>query len=72
MMIWIGGDECEYGTQFLPQAKPLAGRKRWIAHGYVPSGTLKLGIPTHYKRCCSALLCPIFLPSLVYLCCISV
>jgi len=38
----IKGHDPNIGTQFLPQAKPLAGRKRWIAHGFVPSGKLFL------------------------------
>lgn len=30
------------GTQFEPQARPTSARKRWIAHGLIPSGTLYL------------------------------
>lgn len=30
------------GTQFAPQPRPVSARKRWIAHGLVPSGTLYL------------------------------
>jgi glutamate 5-kinase len=30
------------GTQFEPQARPTKARKRWIAHGLVPSGRLYL------------------------------
>lgn len=30
------------GTQFLPQERPIRGKKKWIAHGLVPSGTLTL------------------------------
>jgi glutamate 5-kinase len=30
------------GTQFEPQPRPVSARKRWIAHGLVPAGTLYL------------------------------
>lgn len=30
----------EIGTQFEPQPRPVSARKRWIAHGLVPTGTL--------------------------------
>jgi glutamate 5-kinase len=30
------------GTQFEPQPRPVSARKRWIAHGLVPLGTLYL------------------------------
>ncbi|MBW4583196.1 MAG: glutamate 5-kinase [Tildeniella nuda ZEHNDER 1965/U140] len=30
------------GTQFEPQPRPASARKRWIAHGLVPAGTLYL------------------------------
>lgn len=30
------------GTRFEPQLRPVSARKRWIAHGLVPSGTLYL------------------------------
>jgi glutamate 5-kinase len=30
------------GTQFQPQPRPVSARKRWIAHGLVPAGTLVL------------------------------
>lgn len=30
------------GTQFAPQPRPVSARKRWIAHGLVPAGTLYL------------------------------
>ncbi|EKQ68239.1 glutamate 5-kinase [Leptolyngbyaceae cyanobacterium JSC-12] len=32
----------ELGTRFEPQPRPASARKRWIAHGLVPSGTLYL------------------------------
>ncbi|MEO1589989.1 MAG: glutamate 5-kinase [Cyanobacteria bacterium J06632_22] len=32
----------QVGTQFLPQPRPANARKRWIAHGLVPVGTLVL------------------------------
>ncbi|MDX2230643.1 MAG: glutamate 5-kinase [Leptolyngbyaceae cyanobacterium bins.349] len=30
------------GTQFEPQPRPVSARKRWIAHGLIPAGTLYL------------------------------
>jgi len=30
------------GTQFEPQPRPASARKRWIAHGLIPTGTLYL------------------------------
>jgi glutamate 5-kinase len=30
------------GTQFEPQPRPTSARKRWIAHGLIPTGTLYL------------------------------
>jgi len=30
------------GTQFAPQPRPVSARKRWIAHGLLPTGTLYL------------------------------
>lgn len=30
------------GTQFEPQPRPVSARKRWIAHGMIPAGTLHL------------------------------
>ncbi len=30
------------GTQFEPQSRPASARKRWIAHGLIPTGTLYL------------------------------
>ena len=32
----------QVGTQFVPQPRPANARKRWIAHGLVPAGTLVL------------------------------
>ncbi|MEO0541986.1 MAG: glutamate 5-kinase [Cyanobacteria bacterium P01_A01_bin.105] len=45
----------QVGTQFVPQPRPANARKRWIAHGLVPAGTLVLdsgavrAIATHGK-----------------------
>src|SRR5207244_3735655 len=30
----------EDGTLFLPEAKPIAGRRQWLAHASKPSGTI--------------------------------
>jgi glutamate 5-kinase len=32
----------DFGTQFEPQPRPVSARKRWIAHGLLPLGTLYL------------------------------